>query len=123
MSFLYRSALTITRKQPYIDWANGLDDGGQDQPHNPDNDLKTVYLVPEFSRAPELSSVLDACWQDIFGQELAMWSEEERDWPEPRTREMFDEWFAAEFTMSVYDLVVPQGLKRSNTPGVPTLRR
>ena len=31
MSFLYRSAVTITRKQPYLDWANSLDDGGPAQ--------------------------------------------------------------------------------------------
>jgi hypothetical protein len=28
MTFLYRFALTVTRRQPYIDWANSVDDDG-----------------------------------------------------------------------------------------------
>jgi len=71
---------------------------------------KTVYLVPEFVRVPKLSSVLDACWQAIFEQELAIWAEDEHDWPEPRTRGTFDEWFDAEITMAVYDLVPEEPL-------------
>jgi hypothetical protein len=49
MSFLYRAALTITRKQPYIDWANSQGDGGPELTAELANDRRTIYLVPESS--------------------------------------------------------------------------
>jgi hypothetical protein len=72
MSFLYRSALTISRKQPYVEWATSIDDGPavRDQLAR---DHRTIYLVPEFDREPQLSSVIDECWEQIFEEELAMW--------------------------------------------------
>lgn len=114
MSFLYRSALTIVRKPPYMDWANSLDDGGPALTDELARDRKSIYLVPEFEREPELSSVLEACWEDIFDEELAMWIEDENRWPEPRTREMFDQWFDAEIAMSVFDLVPEEPLTQSD---------
>ena len=42
MSFLYRSAITITRKQPYIDWANGLEDGGPELTAELATDQRTI---------------------------------------------------------------------------------
>jgi hypothetical protein len=42
---LNRAALIVRPKQPFLDWAAGLDDSGL----VPDVDgEKTVYLVPEF---------------------------------------------------------------------------
>ncbi len=104
MSFLYRAAITLTRKQPYIDWANSFDDGGPTLTADLAESTRTVYLVPEEPQ-PELLAFLDEFWEDIFEQELASWMESEDDWPPNRTREMFDAWFDAELTDAVYDLV------------------
>jgi hypothetical protein len=104
MSFLYRSAITITRRQPYIDWANSTADGGVELTGEVANDRRTVYLVVEAEDGSDRGDLLDDHWQDIFEEELAAWTEDESGWPTSRTREMFDRWFGAELTESVIDL-------------------
>ena len=113
MSTIYRAAITITRKQPYIDWANSFDDGGPQLTEDLARDRRAVYLVTESDR-PELSPLVDEFWEDIFEEELAAWMENENDWPAPRTREMFDAWFDAELTDSVFDLVPEQPLTQTD---------
>lgn len=108
MSFLYRSAITITRTQRYIDWANSIDDGGPALTEELATDRRTIYLVGD--ARPELRALLDQHWEDIFEEELAMWMDAEDTWPTPRTREMFDAWFDAELTDTVIDLVPEQPL-------------
>jgi hypothetical protein len=114
MPFLYRSAVTVTRKQPYIDWANSFDDGGPDLTKELAEDRRTIYLVGESDHRHDLPTLLDDYWEEIFEEELAMWMEPEDDWPAPRTREMFDAWFDAEITDTVFDLVPEQALTETD---------
>jgi hypothetical protein len=102
MSTLYRHAVTVTRKQPYIAWANSFDDSvtlSEDLA----NQRRTVYLVAIEARF-DPAKILDANWPVLFEEELAAWMENEADWPSPRTRAMFDQWFEAEITECVFDL-------------------
>ena len=110
MSFLYRTAITVIRKQPYIDWANSVDDDGPGLTNELAQDRRTVYLVEEADARPDLRQLLDDHWEDIFEEELAMWMESEDEWPAPRAREMFDTWFDAEVTDTVIDLAPDQPL-------------
>jgi hypothetical protein len=110
MSFLYRTAITIIRKRPYIDWANSFDDDGPELTNELAQDRRTVYLVEEADARPDLRQLLDDHWEDIFEEELAMWMEAEEDWPAPRTRDQFDAWFDAEVTDTVIDLAPDQPL-------------
>jgi hypothetical protein len=104
MSFLYRAAITITRRQPYIDWANGAAKGGVELTGEFANNRRTVYLVVEYEDRSDLGDLIGDNWEDIFEAELVAWSEDEGGWPASRTREMFDQWFGAELTESVIDL-------------------
>jgi hypothetical protein len=63
MSFLYRAAITITRKQPYIDWANSFDDNGPELTAELADDRRTIYLVPESPEGPNIESLLDGFWE------------------------------------------------------------
>jgi hypothetical protein len=114
MSFLYRAAITMTRKQPYIDWANSVADGGPELTPELAGDRRTIYLVPESEHEPELSTLLDQFWEQIFEEELAAWMVHNQDWPSPRTREMFDAWFGAEVTDSVFDLTPEEPLTQAD---------
>ena len=105
MAVLYRSAVTITRKQPYIDWANSCDDDGPELTSELAGARRTIYLVGESDNRLDLRTLLDDYWEEIFDEELATWMEGEDGWPAPRTREMFDAWFDAEITDTVFDLV------------------
>ena len=103
MSVLFRTAITVTRKRPYIDWANSFDDGvklTEELAH----ERRTVYLVAQVDAKFDPAAVIEANWQFLFEEELALWMEDEGDWPPSRTREMFDQWFDAEVTDSVFDL-------------------
>ena len=114
MAFLYRSAVTVSRKQPYLDWANGFDDDGPELTGELAGSRRTVYLVGESDHRLDLHALLDDHWEDIFEEELSMWMEEEDDWPAPRTREMFDAWFDAEITDTVIDLVPDEPLTQTD---------
>jgi hypothetical protein len=117
MSFLLRFAITITRQQPYIDWANSLDEDGPVLTAELADDRRTIYLVPESDDRPSLESLLDECWEQIFEEELAAWMVHDEDWPKPRTREMFVTWFDAELTDSVFDLTPDEPLTQAEVEG------
>jgi hypothetical protein len=110
VTFLYRFALTVTRRQPYIDWANSSDDEGPTLSEALARDRRTIYLVPESTNEPDLAGLIDEFWEEIFDEELAAWAEDEATWPSERTREMFDAWFEYEVTSSVYDLTPEEPL-------------
>lgn len=112
MSYLYRSAVTINRKQPYIDWANSFDDGGPKLTVELGSD--SIYLVPAHVHEQNLEEVLAEWWEDIFEEELSAWMEREQDWPEVRTREMFDTWFDAAITDTVVDLAPEEPLTEAD---------
>ena len=104
MTFIYRHALFVFRKQPYIDWANSLDDGPSLLDDQLSRRARTVYLVQEIDGEPELDDLLPDYWEDIFLAELGAWHLAEDQWPAPLTREMFDAWFEVELCASAYDL-------------------
>lgn len=107
--FLYRAAVTLTRKQPYVDWANA--DGEKDGVSFPAEDRRTVYLVPVADSNLDAARLIEEFWPDIFEEELSAWMLDEATWPAPRTRELFDAWFDLEFTDAVVDLVPDEPLR------------
>ena len=109
MSLLNRVALTITRKPPYVDWANGTD-GPVPIVTYPENNRRTIYLVPPDDRDPDLAALLDEFWEDIFEAELNAWMQDESKWPQPRSRQVFDQWFDAEIVDAVVDLAPEEPL-------------
>jgi hypothetical protein len=111
MSFLYRSAITITRGQPYLEWANGADAGGPELTKELAASRRTVYLVEEFETDdPDPKAIVDDHWERMFETELELWTDDRGAWPSPRTREMFDAWFSVEITDSVMDLLPDEPL-------------
>jgi hypothetical protein len=110
MSYLYRHALFVSRKRPYLDWANGLNDGGPGLSEDVSLRQRTVYLVPELDREPDLGCLLDEFWEDIFHEKLASWSLKDESWPTIRTRDMFDRWFDVELNASLYNLTPEEPL-------------
>jgi ribosomal protein L24E len=104
MTFLYRHALFVSRKQPYIDWANGAADGEALLDERVSRQERTVYLVAESEHDSTAADFLPEYWEELFEQELSAWTVDEEVWPSPRTRELFDAWFDVELCSGVYDL-------------------
>ncbi len=102
---LNRSAITVKAKQPFLDWLRGLPD-----PVDPSVTLKVVneeqpvYLVPECIDPDMFSELLSYYFDVIFDAELSGWWVDQKDWPQSRTVELFQEWFDIEFHSMVEDL-------------------
>jgi hypothetical protein len=109
MPFLFRTAALISRKQPYVDWANSLDPDGP-----PLTEAlvrkRDVYLGPYSAVEQTLEKALDAIWEYVFEEELFGWSTDESQWPPQRTREMFHAWFDVELADAIIDLVPDEPL-------------
>jgi hypothetical protein len=113
MSFLYRAAIVIRRKQPYLDWANSFDDGGPDlTPELAGH--RMIYLVPESDDEPDVATLREEFWAPIFEEELSAWIVDDKAWPTPLTRELFDAWFDVEVVDSVFDLAPEEPLTQTD---------
>ena len=99
---LNRSVLIVRPKQPYLDWAPGLDDSGL----LPDADgEKTIYLLPDFENDEEGWEYVKEFHAEVFERELDGWHTDESAWPPNRDFTMFQEWFDIEIHSAVEDLV------------------
>ena len=96
-----RAVLIVRPKQPFLDWAAGLDDSGV----LPDVEgEQTVYLIPNFDTDDDARSILEDVYPEVFEKELWGWHTEESEWPEKRDLKTFEEWFAIEMHSVVEDL-------------------
>jgi hypothetical protein len=98
---LNRAVLIVRPKQPYIDWAAGLDDSGL----VPDaEDEQTVYLIPSYEDDDEAWEIVEEVYETVFENELYDWHTDESAWPQDRDFAMFQEWFDIELHSVVEDL-------------------
>jgi len=98
---LNRGVVIVRPKQPYLDWAAGLDDSGI----VPDpNDEQTVYLIPSYDNDEEALEILENVHPAIFDNELYGWHTDEAAWPQGRDLAMFKAWFEIELHSVVEDL-------------------
>jgi len=96
-----RGVLIVRPKQPFLDWAAGLDDSDV----LPDVDgEQTVYLIPDYDTDDDLQAVIEKVYSEIFENELWGWHTDESAWPENRDLKTFREWFAIETHSVIEDL-------------------
>ncbi len=104
MRLVKRAAITVTPKQPYITWANALDEDGVKigEDFEPE---KSVYLIDDISDVPfDRDAMVRPYFEIIFEEELNGWDRQESAWPSPRTFETFLAWFEVEIHSMVLDL-------------------
>jgi hypothetical protein len=99
---LNRGVVIVRPKQPYLDWAAGLDDSGIVPDSN--NDEPTVYLIPSYGDEAEAWGILATLHPAIFENELYGWHTDEAAWPKGRDFAMFKKWFEIELHSVVEDL-------------------
>jgi hypothetical protein len=71
---LNRAALILRPKQPYLDWAAGLDDSGIVPGVGGE---QTVYLIPSYDDDQEAERVLRRIYAEVFERELHGWHTDE----------------------------------------------
>ena len=95
-----RAVLIVRPKQPFLDWAGGLDDSGL----LPDVEGESVYLIPEFDGPDDADFIIEQVYLEVFENELYGWHTDESAWPENRDLETFRDWFTIELHSVVEDL-------------------
>jgi hypothetical protein len=109
---IYRTAILVKRKQPFVDWLRATDggdmfDGAEGARLLDETDVFLLH-VPEHE--PTLEELIAEYWIDIFEEQLWAWMIDELTWPADRTREMFDAWFDVQLGNEVVDLVPEEPL-------------
>ena len=100
-----RAGLIVRPKQPYIDWANSVDDNA------PRADLQelraspSIYLVESIDVLEDFDLLVEDNWEWIFREQLNGWMRDPKTWPDELTREMFVEWFDCEFSTMIWDML------------------
>jgi hypothetical protein len=105
MRLVRRAAITVTPKQPYIDWANRLDEDGVKigEDFQPE---QQIYLIGDVSDVfPfDRDEIVRPYFKAMFDEELNDWHQQESDWPASRTYATFLAWFEVEVHSMVLDL-------------------
>jgi hypothetical protein len=106
-----RTALVIKPKQPYIQWANSLDDEGVKLGKDFEMEGR-VYLVDDVSSFEfDVEATVAPYFEFIFEEELNAWHRRESDWPARRDLATFLKWFEVEY----HSMVLALGRGRVST--------
>ena len=104
MKRVKRTAVIVIPKQPYIDWAKSLEDGGVKLVEGSKQE-HTIYLVEDATDyIPNQANLLKPHFKSIFEEELNSWHQLESDWPANRDWATFLAWFEVEIHSLVLDL-------------------
>jgi hypothetical protein len=99
MRLVKRAAITVTPKQPYIDWANAIDEDGVTIGEDvwPE---RHIYLIGDVSHVIPFDRdvIVRPYFKAIFEEELNSWHRREREWPARRIYETFLAWFEGRCT-------------------------
>lgn len=79
-----RAAISLKPKQPYVDWANGLEQCGVKigTEYTPEENIYLIADDPDETGG--LEALLEPCYAQIFEEELGAWHRVEADWPRRR---------------------------------------
>jgi hypothetical protein len=100
MKIVNRGYIAVRQNKAFWDWANEFE---SDMEFTVEDDIDpNIYLITE--DFIDVEPIIEQNFKKIFKNELSMITEEETDWPEIRTMEVFLEWFAIEVGSTVFDL-------------------
>lgn len=105
MRIVYRTAVTLKPKQPFVDWINSLEDDFTITAEELMED-RNVYLIPESgNKIPfTVEKVLPSYFKSIFEEELGSWYLDESVWPQQRGFSTFLKWFEVDLHSMVLDI-------------------
>ena len=100
-----RAALIVRPRQPYVDWANSMDDDGPKADLRKLREQPSIYLVEVVDFLGDFPDLIDKYWAWVFREQLNGWMRDPELWPEGLTREMFLEWFDCELSTMIWDML------------------
>ena len=107
MRMINRTAVVIKPRQPFLDWLNNTPELNLSAPVTMDELLEDcdTILLPETYSLQDALDLLDPLKPDLFAVQLDEWLRDPSAWPQERSAEAFDQWFALEVHSMVLDLV------------------
>ena len=99
-----RTAVIVKPKQPYITWANALEDDGVmlGEEYVPEHN---IYLVEDTTGCMlDTEEIVEPYFKTIFEEELNSWHRLVDNWPSNRDFKTFLAWFEVEIHSMVLDL-------------------
>lgn len=96
--FINRYAVILKAQAPFVAWLKAMDP----EESLPERLESNVYLIKDEVR--DLNESLRDDFDTYFKLELDEWTEDESEWPENRTFEMFKEWFSVDVSTMIYDM-------------------
>ncbi len=103
MELLNRSALIVTPKRRFLEWANRLPDADKPLTIEDVPSLRMVYLAATGDHEPPVTDLIDVYWEEIFEDSLEGWTTDESLWPANRTAHVFRDWFQVDCIEGVAD--------------------
>jgi hypothetical protein len=103
MNVINRSAAILIPKQPFVDWANSLEEEEDKYSIEDFSSDCTVILLPVIDSDEHADAIVKDLYKNIFEAELSSWTTDENEWPRNRKYEMFLEWFEIEYHSIVID--------------------
>jgi len=102
MRLINRVLLILNPKQPYVDWVENL----EEEPITLEDltEDTMAYLVPELDDEEEQQEYLQTHYTQFFECELNSWSLDQREWPDQRDFQTFQNWFEVSFHSMVLDM-------------------
>jgi len=100
-----RSMIIVKPRQPFLDWANGIDQDHNDFTLEEMADDCAVFLIRDFEEDHEKEEILKKHYTEIFEAELGGWCIDESMWPQKRDYKTFTQWFLVQFHSMVFDLL------------------
>lgn len=111
MGVVNRCAISVQALEPLQQWLQQVDPEAQKVFGHP----PTLYLIPEYGSDEEGEDLLEDCFDWIFEQELACWTNNRSSWPQRRDVVLFRQWFAVSLHPLVVDLVDDMELRNGPT--------
>lgn len=101
MKLINRGFITVHHKNAYWNWANQFNEEAISFTEN-DEIEPNVYLIEEDFM--EEGPIIEQNFKKIFQAELMMVTDDEAQYPEKITLDLFNEWFVLEMGSTVIDI-------------------
>ena len=101
MAALNRCALAVAPKAPMLAWSRSF---WSEEDREGAIAEQSLYLIPTYDDATSAMALLSKLYEPIFNAELDLWCVDRGQWPEPRSFDLFLQWFTLQLFPLVDDL-------------------
>jgi len=106
-----RTLYVVRATEEMLTWVNSLKDTEGDQLSLEEvNEDSSAYLLDSSDELEEmaphdlLATAVEENWEEWFLMELRSWTQDEKEWPQEISLEMFEEWFDVSYHSMIVDM-------------------